>query len=809
MLRDFRYAFRLIARSPGFTAVAVLTLASGIALNSAIFGIFNALLFKSLPVHDPSRLVWIGSSSVKPDGPQGNLTYPDFEAIRERRDIFADVFAFTETSMSVSAGGQALRVDGHVVSENMFDVLGLRMAIGRGFTADDSGVGGTQQVAVIAHSLWQRLFGSDAAAAGKSVVINGHVFTVIGVAPRGFIGPDLMAHASVWVPLTTHRAALPDVRAPFSPDSWWLKAIGRLAPGATIGEAQAALTAFAQASAQANPTTRDGVMLNVTAFRGTDPRDRQQIVPLAASLLGLTIAVLLIACANIAGLLLARAAGRQGEIGIRLAIGATRMSLIRQLLAESLVLALLAGGCGLLLGMWGTELLVRMIDIPVGVDSGPDWRVTLFTFTIALFAGMAFGVTPALRAASQNVQTALRGDRHGQSASRPSRLQRSLVVGQLAVALVLLVGAGVFLRGLAAAWNSHVGFEYTDRVAVSFDLRLQQYTSARASAFYAQLLDRVRAVPGVQDATLAQPIPLGGRVFVYGTWIAPAPAGANTATSERASVHQIWINYFSTLGIPLVRGRDFALPDLKGTPDVAIVSETTARKYWPGADPIGQRLSLTKPEGPYLTVVGVVRDVLIDEFTERPWPTVYLPHEREPAEVAVLAWSARSAAETVREIQQAVRALDPDLPVIAARPLSSYVADRLDGERALSSLLAVCGTLALVLAALGLYGIMGYAVARRTREIGVRIALGAAQRDVLIMFVAEGLRVAAWGLTWGFIPALAATHVLSSELIGVGFADVPTMVTAVAVLTAATVLAVYAPARRAMRLDPVAALRAE
>ena len=787
--------------------MAVLTLAAGIGLNSSVFGLVNVLLLKPMPVDDPSRLVWIASASLKPDGPRGNVTYPDFLAVRDRHDVIADAFAFTEAPMGVSAGNRSIRANGQIVSGNMFDVLGVRMHRGRGFSADEDRTPGTHPVAVIAYALWQRVFAGDTNVVGQPITINGRPFTVIGVAPQGFVGPELMAPADVWVPLMMHGAVL-DMRAPFSAGSWWLKVVGRLAPGTTTAAAQTVVTGVARAMEQAEPSSHAGATLRVARFHGTDPDNRAQLTPISALLLGLTFCVLLVACANVAGLLLSRTAGRQQEIGIRLAIGATRRALVRQFLAESLLLALLAGFGGLLLGMWGTELIAFTIDGPMQVDATPDWRVAAFTIAIALVSGIAFGMTPAIRSARQDLLPALRGERLGGTSHRPSRLQRSLVVGQLAVALVLLVGAGLFMRGLSQAWKSDVGFDYAGRVAVSVDVRLQNYTAPRAAAFYAQLVERVRTIPGVDNATLAQAIPLGGRVFVQDLSI-PEQGIDPARAQERAAVNRVWTNYFSTLGIPIVRGRDFIAADLEASRDVAIVSQTTARRYWPDRDPIGQRLSIGGPKGPYLTVVGVAGDVLIDEFTERPWPAVYVPHQTTPDEVAVIASSSLSAADTLRTIEQAVRGLDPDLAVIAARPLSAYIAERLDGERALSSLLALCGSLALVLAALGLYGVMAYAVARRTREIGVRMALGAGRPDVLRLFIGDGLRVAGWGLAWGLLPAVAVTYTLRGMLVGVGVADPPTMLASAAVLVGATALAAYIPARRATRVDPMVALRAE
>ena len=807
MTNDIRYACRLLARNPGFAAVAIMTLAIGIGLNGAVFSIFNAMLFKPLPVDRPGRLVWIASASTEPDGPRGNLTYPDFLDLRARREVLEDAFAFTEAPLSIGGGGRAVRLTGQVVTGNMFDVLGVRMAAGRHFLPEEDRTSGTHPVMIISHTLWQRHFGGDPAIVGRPAVVNGQTFSIVGVTAEGFVGPDLLSPSDAWVPLMMHATVLPGIRAA-SRETWWLKAIGRLAPGATPRQAQGVLSGVAGGIAQAEPTSHKGFFVTVTTFQGTDPADRAQVLPMSALVLGLTLTVLLIACANVAGLLLSRSAGRQREIGIRIAVGATRRALVRQFLVESLIMSALAGCAGLLMALWGTAAMVRFADVPVRVDTAPDWRLLLFTALVSLGAGAAFGLAPALRAAGQNLLPSLRSEPGSDARPRTSRLQRALVIGQLAVSLVLLVGAGLFMRGLSQAWRSDVGFAYRDRVAVSMDLRLQNYEAPRAAAFYVRLLEQVRALPGMRDATFAHLIPFGGRVFSHGLTLPDRPQDPN-ARPERASVNRVWTGFFSTLQIPIVRGRDFAEADLKAVPDAAIISETMALRYWADAEPLGQRFSVDGPSGPFVTVVGVARDVLIDEFTERRWPAVYLPHSRAAEEISLIAWSPRPPAQTIREIEETVNRLDSDLPLFASRPLSQYVAERLDSEQALSSLLAVCGGLALVLAALGLYGVMAYAVARRTREIGVRMALGAERRDVMRLFVREGLNVAMWGLIWGALPAVAVTFALSGALVGVGAADPPTLAAAIALLVGATLLAAYVPARRATRVDPIVALRRE
>ncbi len=799
-----RYAFRSVFKNPGFSAIAIGTLAVGIGLNVALFGIFNAMLFRPLPVHDPGRLVAILSASTTPDGPRGHLTYPDFEDLRARREVIADAFAFTQLPVGLSVGGQATRARGQIVTTNMFDVLGVSAAHGRTFAdADDR-----EQSAVISYDTWQRLFGADEAAVGRSVTINGRPFTIIGVTPRGFSGPDRFEPADLWIPLGAHQAVLPDGKDTLSRTNWWLTGIGRLAPGASARQAQSVLEGVASAIAAALPESHKGFTVRVADYHGTADDTRGQVAPIAALVMGVTLCVLLIACANVAGLLVSRAATRQREIGIRLAIGASRGALTRQFLGESLVLAAAAGTAGLIVAMWGTEAIARLAEIPTAVESTPDWRVLLFTGGVSLVAGITFGLAPALRASSLPLLPALRSEPGSDARPRSSRLQRGLVIGQLAMSLVMLASAGILIRGLSAAWRTDVGFAYDNRVAVATDLRLQNYDDRRASAFYERVVSGVRSLPGVEHASLAHLVPFGGRVFVYGLSFPGRPADPN-ARPDRVSVNRVWTGFFATMAIPIVQGRDFTAADLRPGADAAIVSETMARRFWPDGSALGQRFSIDAAGGPFRTVVGVARDVQIDEFTERPWPAAWLPYDSKAGELVILAASPRPPSQVLREVEGVIRGLDRDLPVISSRPVREYVAERLDGERALSKLLTICGAVALALAGLGLYGVTAYGVARRTREIGVRMALGADRSDVLRLFVGEGLQLATRGLLWGILPAIAATYALSGLLVGVFPVDPVTLLASSLILVAVTLLAAYVPARRATRVDPLVALRTE
>jgi len=799
-----RHAVRSVFKQPLFSLIVIGTLAGGIGLNVALFGIFNAMLFRPLPVEDPGRLVAILSSSTRPDGPRGHLTYPDFETLRARRDVLADAFAFAPVPLGLSAAGNAVRTSGQIVTTNMFDVLGVRPVGGRTFGAADD----REPVAVISYQLWQRAFGGDVAAVGAAVTINGRPFTLIGVAPRGFSGPNSFDPADLWIPLGMSAVAFPGERNMLTGEAWWLTGIGRLARGANVNRAQAVLSDVATQIAKSGTSSHEGFQVRVTRYHGTEDQTRGEIAPIATLVLGVTLCVLLIACANVAALLLSRAASRQREIGIRLALGATRGALTRQLLSESLVLALAAGMGGLLAAMWGTEAIVRFAEIPAAVDSAPDWRVLLFTVLVSLLAGLAFGLTPALFATNLPLLPALRSEPGADARPRSSRLQRALLIGQLAMSLVMLASAGILIRGLSAAWTAPVGFQYADRVSVSTDVRLQNYDATRAAAFYDRVISGVRALPGVEEATLAQLVPFGGRVFVYRASLPDRPADSDNSR-ERVSVNRVWTGFFSTLRIPMVRGRDFTATDLRPGANAVIISETMAYRLWPGRDAIGERFSIDGPQGPFRTIVGIARDVQVDEFTERPWSTAWLPHSGEPGEIVILAASPRPPSQVINEIESVVRSLDRDLPLYLSRPLRAYVAERLDGERALSKLLTICGLLALGLAGLGLYGLTAYGVTLRTREIGVRMALGADRRDVLQLFVREAMRLAWRGVAWGIIPAVAITYGLSGMFVGVFPVDPVTLFLSVVVLAGATLLAAYVPARRATLVDPLVALRTE
>jgi putative ABC transport system permease protein len=806
MAQDLKYAWRSLTRSPIFLAIAVSTLAVGIGLNASLFSIVNVMLFRPLPVAHGRDLVWISSASTKPNGPRGNMTAPDVIDLAASKTV-ADATAYGYLQANVATTERAERLDGQVVMGNFFDVLGLRPHRGRLLEpADDRPA--ADRVAVISFALWQRTFAGRDSVVGEAIRINGRPFTIAGVVPRGFRGAAVIGDADLWVPLHASVEIVPGLKDPMSRTFWWLTSIGRLTPGSSLAAAETGLRARAAAIALTFPDSHDGFTVRVDPVRGAPPDDRGKVAPLAAMLLGVTITVLLIACANVANLLLVRAAGGGRDMAIRVALGATRWRLVREQLVESVVLAAAGGAAGLLVSLWATEAMLQLAGVRFDADFTPDGRVLLFTSGLATLTAIVFGLAPALRASGLAPAPALKGAPASGSARPRSRLQGALVAGQLALAMVLLLAAGLFLKSLVSARGVDVGFDWRGRVAMSFNLHMHGYSTERAAAFHAALLDRVRSRPGVRSASLAALVPLGGHVTVGGLTF-PGDAADPDARLPSVVLNSVWPGFFETMGIPITRGRPFAERDLIGSPSSAIVNETMARLHWPGRDPIGQRFSTNGRRGPFVEVIGVARDTIIDEFSESSRPAAYLPGRASADDVSLLAWVDGDPFAALRALESDARALDNSIAVFAPKTLAQHIAERFEGERGLSRILAVTGGLAVALAAIGLYGVVAYTVARRTREIGVRVALGARPGDVRRLFVADAARLAAKGVAAGVIPSIGVTSLLSGSLVGVRVADPSTMAAVVMTLSLVVLAAAWIPARRATRVDPIVALRAD
>ena len=807
--QDLRYAWRTLRRAPTFTLVAVLSLGLGIGANVAIFRLVDAVVLRPLPgIAAPESLVELTGRT---------LSYPYVRAVGEG-GAFADIAGYRSRGMSLGTGDGATVIDGGIVSGSYFRLLGARPALGRTFAPDEDRPGQRVPVVVLSHGLWQRQFGGDPAVLGRTIRLNGAPFTVIGVGPRGFRGTRLALSPDLWIPINAWPltavgsfAAL-DIEDP----GWgWMSAVARLRPGETVAQAQARLDALSKSVDERLPDGPDAVAaprlrpaLASAAALGDSGPGADRFVLVLGAVVGLT---LLIACANLAGLMLARAARRQRELGVRLALGAGRGRIVRQLLTESLALALLGGLAGLALGAAGGRLLTSFA-LPGGIElstlgSDLSGRMVLAAAGFTLLATLLFGLLPAVQASRPEIVRALRA---GTATRSPTRLRSALVVAQLALCLVLLAGAGLFVRSLRAALGTDTGYE-TSRVAIAqVNTGLQRYDSTRSALFYATLRERLAAQPGIAGAALVSWLPLTGDENVFNFRV--PVTGSDTATLRALPVTLVSPGYFAVMGVPLKAGRDFTERDVGSAPTVAVVNESMARRYWPAGRAVGGRLRLgTAVE---VTVVGVVRDARYVGLDDEPHPFVYLPIAQAPEnrlsnQVAVVVRTTGRPAAAVPLLREAVRALDRDVPVLGAGTFDALVGQLLLPQRLAASLLALFGALTLVLAAVGVYGVIAYAVGQRTREIGIRIALGASRRRVVGDVVGRGAWLVVAGVAIGLALSLAAGRVVAAFLFGVD-ADDPLAVGGSALLLTLVALgATYLPARRASRVEPSAALRTE
>jgi predicted permease len=807
MINDFKYALRSLSRNPLFALGAIATLALGIGVNSTIFTLANGALFRSLPgIAAPSELAWV-SGVWRDRGRPGGMSYLEYADYRNRStELFSSLLAFGPASFSLGSGGEPQRIRGHLVSGSYFSTLGAAPFAGRLLQPSDDQPGAVPS-AVISYRVWHERFGA-ADIVERPIVINGHQVTVVGVASDSFIGPELGQAADIWVPI----AALPFINT--AQAGWmkergtlWLRVMGRLRSGVTIQRAQAALTGVAATLEQAYPdTNKQRTALVSSAATGVRPSERSELLPIAALLLIVTGLVLLIACANVANLLLARGAGRSLEISIRAAVGASRWRLVRQLLTESLVLAFAGAAGGLLLSFWASDLLVSQLpelDFR-GLHTSTDVRVLLFTVILAGASICAFGLVPALTATRSALQPRLRET--ASAGGGRSRVQGIFVVMQLSLSLVLLLAAGLSLRALQKAGAIDLGFNPRQVVTAAYDLTLQNYPVERRDAFRRELLARIGTLTAVSSATIADLPPLSGTMF--STIVSSTRDGGDTVEG-RAYMSSVAPRYFSTLEIPLVRGRAIGDEDRRGAPGAAVVNETLARQLWPGSDALGRTVRLD--EGFTVQVIGVARDTKYDDATEDPRPFLYLSlaqHAQLDRETVIVR-TAGTSALVIPLVQAQIRALDAALPVFDVRPFETVLRDRADKQRGISALFAGFGLLALLLASLGLYGVMAYAVTRRTREIGVRLALGATPAQLTRLIAGDGLRLALTGVAVGAVLALPLASVLGALIFGVQVADLATFAGTCGLLMAVAMVAAFLPARRAARLDPIVALRTE
>ena len=806
LVHDVRNAIRQVVRHRASSAAVVLTLALGIGANTAVFTLVEAALFKPAQGTQPERLVWIAERPAQ-GGRVRNMSYPDYVAYRDRMTSAASVLAYSGAEFSLG-GRPAERLFGAVVSGNYFDVLGIRLALGRAFTNDEDSIPG-HPVVILSDRLWKRRFGADRAIVGRPVIVNGQPFTIVGVAPPGFDGVELGEDAELWVPLAIEAQARPSrARLLTMKHAAWLRVQARLRPGVTIAQADSEARVIA-ASLNDPGTSPEDMVTAVTApvRGGLDPANRGEIAPVLGLLSIVPFLVLLVACANVANVLLARNVGRRRELAMRRAIGATRGRLVRQHLIESLGLALAAGIVGVAVSFALTAIIVRAGEVPAELSMvlTPDVRVLTATTVLAVFTAVLFGLAPALSGTRFDVLPVLKDEGGTATAGcGRRRLRSAFVVAQMALSLVLLVTAGLFLGSLSKALRVNPGLDPSRVSTASFDLELQGYTLAHQATFVRQAIDRAAALPGVTSVAVTSVVPLSGTV------VGSTIASEATKDSSWSAVFSVSPGYFDTLGIRLVRGRSFTVADTEGSAPVAIVSEVLARTLWRGADPIGMRLRTDDRNAPWRTVVGVVADVKYGSLTDNASPALYMDERQAPASpLSLVVRTAGDPAGVLAPLSAAIQSLDPDLPLFHASTMMESMRGRVDRQRAASAFLTVFGLLALFLAAIGIYGVTAHSASLRTREVGIRMALGARPADVARIFLGEGVELGAIGVGIGALGSLAVSQLLASFLFGLAATDAMTFGGAALLLTAIAAMASYLPARRASRLDPLLALRHE
>jgi macrolide transport system ATP-binding/permease protein len=812
MIQDLRYGVRMLLKRPGFTLVAVLSLALGIGANTAIFSLINTLLLRPLPIQQPGQLVALNNAG----GNQmfSNFSYLNYQDLRDRNEVFSDLIAYRILPLSLSHDGVNERRWGYEVSGNYFAALGVQAAQGRLISVDDDRTPGAHPVVVIGYNYWQQSFGSAPNVVGQEIVVNGSRYTVIGVAPQGFLGTEIAAASELWFPLAMQAQLdlgnnLLDKRG-----AAILFVQGRLKPGVGTAQAQTALNLIAAQLEREYPDENIGKRIALSApglFGNTMRGALLGFVGLLMAVVGL---VLLLACINLANLLLARAAERRREIAVRLALGASRFRLVRQLLTESLLLACGGGLLGLFPALWLVNLLKAFKlppNVPVVFAIQVDYRVYLFTFLLSLVTGVLFGLLPAWQATQGNLVPALKDEGAGSGQWRSPRrtwLKSGLIVVQVALSLVLLVGGGLMVRALQQANTLKLGFEPQNAAEVSFDLRLQGYESAQRLEFLKRLLERVRALPGVQAAGMSDLLPVDlhfSRTAVY-------PAGRVPERNARVTGAMFNLaspGYFQAMGTRLIQGREFTEQDTEQSVQVAVINQSFARRFFPGEDPLGKQFSLGKPEAAKVQVVGVVEDGKYAGLNEDPKPYVSRPlWQSSIGSTSVVVRTAGDLPALMAAVRREAQQLDPHLP-IASSTLVEKLSLPLLPARMVASMLGGFGLLALLLAAIGIYGVMSYAVAQRTHEIGVRMALGAQKADVLRLVIGQGMVLTLLGVGLGLAAALALTRLMKSLLFGVSATDPLTFLSIACLLTFVTWLACYLPARRATQVDPLVALRHE
>ncbi len=820
ILQDIRYGVRMLTKRPAFTAVAALSLALGIGANTTIFTIINGLLLTPIPVEQPSTLgmVFMTDSVTGSVGGFGGylpMSFPNYEDIRDQNDVFEEMTAVSFGGGILTGEDEPVQLPGFLVTHEYFDVLGIEPAMGRFFRPDEDENPGTHFVVVISHGLWERQYGADPNILDRTMNINGVPFTIVGVAPQGFTGtvqglqPDL-----IWTPFMTYTEILP-INFRDWPENrragLMTSVIGRLKPGVSHEAADAAIAQIADRLAAEFPEVNSNRGAEVTEFTQLFNPTLQGTASMTGGvLMGIVGLVLLIACANVANLLLARAASREKEIGVRLALGAGRHRLIRQLLTESVLLALLGAGLGLIMAFWARDLIANVAagllaggGLGLNVDMALDANVLGFTFVVALITGVLFGLAPALQSSNPQLSKTLHeGGRGGSSGGRQQLLRSALVVGEIALALVALISAGLFIRNMQAAQDLDPGFETYELATIGLNPAGVGYDQGRSEQYFEEIMERTAALGPVESVAIASAPPLGfgaARTFI--------PEGWEDNEGKYTAVTTVSPGYFATLGIPLLQGREFTEFDLAESRPVAIINEATKQLFWPDEDAVGKRFHyITEEIGP-IEVVGVVADV-VSQFGQPVQAISYTPaKQRYQGFMSLHVRTDGDPEPVLTEVQSVIRQVDRDVPTANPATIEQTLANALQQSRVIAGMLGTLGVLGLVLALIGTYGLMSYSVNQRSREIGIRVALGAQGTEVMGLVLRQGLMLVGIGIAVGVLISFGATRLFASLLFGVSTTDWVTFVGVPALLLAVGLVASWLPARKVLAVDPVTALR--
>ena len=819
--QDIRHGLRMLRKSPGFSAVAVLSLALGVGANTTIFTVVNAILLHPLPVKDISQVVELDTVDTKTrigiaNAEKIGMSFPNFQDYGKETKVFSSLSCIVPLLLTWSGGVEPRQVNGQMVSANYFDMLGLQPAAGRFFLPDEDTKLSGNTVVVISHSFWVNKLGADPNVAGKSLTLNAVPYTVVGVGPKGFKGTFTFSSAEqIWIPSSMYPQVLAGLSKELFNDRRFLGigAVGRLKPGVGLGPAEASLKTMASRLEAEYPKDNGGRSVALTpladAAAGVNQHDQMTLAgTMMMTVVGL---VLLIACVNLANLLLARAAQREKEMGLRAALGASRNRLVRQMMTECILLSLFGGAAGLAIAYAGRNVLwsfrppfIEQNDLDLSLDS----HVLLFTLGITLLTGILFGVAPALKASVPNLMETLKlGGRGGSIGWGRNRLRSLLVVSEIALSLVALVGAGLFIRSMRDAQSIDPGFESKNLFMMAFDLGALHYEEGRGQQFFLAAVERASTTAGVKSATIASNFPLGGG---FGRTI--FPEGEDETTGYRGTLTQlddVSPGYFDTLRIPLIKGRVFTDSDRKTTRPVAVINEAMAKHFWPNQDAVGKRFHFFG-DPTLREVIGIVGNTAINSIGEVPEPLAYLAVTQDYSPAVTLQVQTTGRPEPlIAGIRAQIQSLDSNLAITNVQTIGEIMDQGLWAPRMGAALLTLFGGLALVLAAIGVYGVLSYSVNQQTQEIGIRIAMGAERSEILRMVMGQGLRQAAAGLGVGMVIALFVTRQLSSLLFGVSAYDPITFGGVSLLLVAVALLACYIPARRATAVDPLVALRHE